>query len=149
MESAGRLVRRSICQKRFCGGRGSKLPSPAFAEIFQISGRENCNEAIFAQPVKKVLTSCWTKERVPITLLLFPVFALERGFSAAESRSVLTVHVAGMIGKLERDSVFSSSPKVFRQSERFSLWKMRFSIAKIVPHPPLGTIESSRGFRPS
>ena len=36
--------------------------------------------------------------------------------------------------------------------KRFLLWKMRFSDAKIVPCPPytpLGTIESSRGLRPS
>ena len=35
--------------------------------------------------------------------------------------------------------------------KRFLLWKMRFSGAKIVPCPsytPLGTIKSSRGFRP-
>ena len=36
--------------------------------------------------------------------------------------------------------------------KRFFLWKMRFSDAKIAPCPPytpLGTIESSRGLRPS
>ena len=36
--------------------------------------------------------------------------------------------------------------------KRFLLWKMRFSAAKIVPRPPympLGTIEGSRGLRPS
>ena len=90
---------------------GKKLPRhyhphQFLLKSFQISGRKNCMETIFA---------------------------LENEIFCRKNRPVPTVHAAGHDWKLERASTLSSSPGVFRQTERVLFSSER---AFVIPHFP-------------